>query len=145
MVYSRTVRKMSISLGLAAALAAPLFADHPQVASLDLHDPPTWYSARLPSSEITLTAGKPQAVPLTNGPFTALALTAVARGGDTADATLTVQLKLADGSAWTGTMTVPFSPEGKSILHVFWPPAPFSECQLAATRGEPAVQSLRVQ
>ena len=133
---------MSIAAIAGLVLVCAAMAQHPDVANLDLHDPPVWFAARL-SGDLPVSPDKPQVIPLTNGPFTAVAVTAVP-GADGADAQLTIEVKGADG-AWTAHAMAVVAATKKPTLHVYWPPSPFNECRIGAVRGQAVIKTVLVQ
>ena len=105
----------------------------PAAVSLDLHQPPPWFTARLPTGEFTLhppaghekverevaipadglapastaRASAAESIPLPNGPYTAIGVIAEHRGAaDAPAAYLYIEVKSADGVWWPGLMKI---------------------------------------
>lgn len=155
---------------------AALSKQGPAVAGLELAQPPVWYNARLPSGNFTVKppashekvereiqipadglapagtarAGAGSSIPVPNGPYSAIAVTAAHTGAEGSPGLIYVEAKLADGTWWGRVMRV--SPGGGATLRVLWTPAPFSELRLSGLdntgtfgQGAAVVQSVQVQ
>lgn len=165
-----------------AAPAAPAVVGSTSapVANAGAGAAPPWFTARLPSSGFTVEppatlervqrevqippdglapagtarAGAATTIPLPNGPYAAIAVTAEHRGADGSPGVLYVEAHLADGSWWGRVMKVagPTADAKGPTLCAFWPPAAFTELRLtgldttgAFGQGAALIQSVQVQ
>lgn len=139
--------------------ALPAAGAKPAAAGLPLADPPIWYHARLPSGTFTVRppashekverevqvvadglapaftarAGNASAIPLPNGPYSAIAVTVAHAGAESSPGLVYVEAKLTDGTWWGRVVRA--SPGAGTTLRALWPPAPFSELRLSGLDG----------
>lgn len=178
---SPAARAPAAPVASAPSAVVPAAPTPPRVPSLGLRQPPAWFAARLPSSGFIIRppaghekvarelripadglapsgsarAGTPTSIPLPNGPYSAIAVTAEHRGGsEGTPALIYVEVQLADGSCWGRVMKVtpPSGSASGATLRAFWPPAPFAELRLSGlditghfSQGAALILSVQVQ